>query len=116
MCRTCANRMWDVFYITVNPALGRVKFGVTSGDERPRLATHRRAGYTEPVRVLPDLLDAHALERHVRATLAAAGATPVQGREYFDVSALPVVLDVADGWIAAARKRVELLAAEQAAG
>ena len=101
MCCTCAGSLWDVFYVTVNPALGRMKFGITSGDPRGRLGNHRRAGYSEVVRVLPDLPDARRLEQHVRAALREAGVVAVQGWEYFDRSALALVLDIVDGWAAA---------------
>jgi hypothetical protein len=87
-----------VLYVVANPVLGRVKFGVTSGDPRGRLADHRRAGYTEIMRVCCDLPTAAVLERHVQTTLRDARIPPVQGREYYDLSALPVVLDVVDGW------------------
>lgn len=98
ICRKCKSKVWDVFYVTTSPAKGRLKFGVTSKDERRRLATHRAAGYPEAVRVIRDLPSALALERHVRAALRDAGDAPVQGREYFDISVLALVLDVVDGW------------------
>lgn len=97
LCRRCQGKSWDVFYVVTNPTAGRVKFGVTSNDERIRLAAHRRAGYTEVVRVHTDLPDADALERHIVGTLRDAGVPPVQCREYHDLSALPVILDVTDG-------------------
>ena len=87
-----------MFYVVTNPVRGRVKFGISSGDPRPRLGDHRRAGYTEEVRVLPDLVDVAALERHVLSTLRDAGIPATQGREYFDISVLALVLDVVDGW------------------
>jgi hypothetical protein len=99
ICRRCGKGgTWDAFYVVTSPRLGRVKFGVTSNDPRPRLASHRRAGYTETVRMLPDVVDAHALERHVLATLRDAGISAAQGREFFDISVLALVLDVVDGW------------------
>jgi hypothetical protein len=101
MCATCAGGTWDVLYVVASTTLGRVKFGITSGDERARLADHRRASYTDVVRVMSGLVDAHALERHIRTTLRDADIAPVQGREYFHIDALAVVLDVVDGWMAA---------------
>lgn len=98
MCRTCSGSTWDVFYVVTNPLLGRVKFGITSNDERQRLSVHRRAGYDTVVRVLPGLPDAHALERNVLAALRDAGVPAVHGREYFDLCVLAVVLDVLEGW------------------
>lgn len=101
MCRMCVNMVWDVFYVTISPTLGRLKFGISSGDGRARLDRHRRAGYTEVIRILPGLPDAHLLERHILTSLRDAGAAAVHGREYFDIGVLAVVLDVVDGWIAA---------------
>jgi hypothetical protein len=98
LCAKCAGKTWDALYVVANPELARVKFGVTSGDPRARLGDHRRAGYVEVVRVLRNLPDSHALERHVRASLRDANILPAQGREYFDMAALPVVLDIVDGW------------------
>lgn len=101
ICAECAGKVWDAFYTVTNPELRRLKFGVTSGDPRPRLRNHHRAGYVDVVRVLPDLPDAHALEQHIRVTLREAGIAAVQGWEYFHIDALAVVLDVVDDWIAA---------------
>lgn len=101
LCGACRGAEWDLLYVVTNPSLKRVKFGITSGGGRARLADHRRAGYTNVLRVLPDLDDAHALERHIRATLRDAGTIAVQGREYFHIDALAVVLDVVDGWVPA---------------
>jgi hypothetical protein len=80
----------------------RVKFGVTSGDARPRLADHRVAGYRTVVRLLTGLPDCAApdAERAVKAALAMAGEKPVRGTEYFDASCLGLILDVADSWLA----------------
>jgi hypothetical protein len=100
-CRSCIGCASDVFYVVANPGLRRIKFGITSGDERARLSDHRRAGYADVVRVVPGLDDALILERHVVASLRDAGIRPAQGREYFDLVALAVVLDVVDGWAAA---------------
>ena len=87
--------------MTLNPTQGRVKFGVSSGDPDPRIGVHRRAGYTEVVRVIPGLPTAHALEQHIKATLRDAGHRPVLRREYFDIGVLALVLDVVDGWVGA---------------
>jgi len=100
ICRVCQGKSWDVFYVLASPILGRVKFGVTSNDERRRLAEHRTAGYIETVRVLRGLPKADTLERHVLSTLRDAGIQPVQGREYYDVGVLALILDVVDGWTA----------------
>lgn len=98
MCAPCAGKDWDSFYVVASPTARRVKFGITTGDPRPRLADHRRASYSETVRVITDLPDAALLERNILSALRAAGMTSVKGREYFDQAALPLVLDVVDGW------------------
>ena len=38
-------------------------------------------------------------EDAVRSALAMAGQKPVSGREYFDISSLGLILDVADSWL-----------------
>jgi hypothetical protein len=38
-------------------------------------------------------------ENAVKAALATAGEKPVRGREYFDVSCLALILDVASSWL-----------------
>jgi hypothetical protein len=97
-CWICGGKDWDVFYVLTAPELGRVKFGITSGDPRPRLASHRRAGYGTIVRLLTKLPSDAAVEaeRAAIAALAAADIQPVHGREWFGIEALPVVLAVVD--------------------
>jgi hypothetical protein len=102
ICRKCTGYVWDTFYVVVDGTNHRVKFGITTDDPRPRLATHRRAGYSTNVCVMRDLDRADLLEAHVLRTLEDARVIPVQGREYYDVSALPLILDVADHWEVAA--------------
>jgi hypothetical protein len=99
-CRICAGRAWDAFYLVVDRGRHRLKFGITSGDPRPRIADHRRAGYVETVRLLTDLPgeDAPKLERAVLSALDMASETPAHGREYFDASVLALVLDVIDNY------------------
>ena len=46
ICRECAGMAWDVFYVVTHGSKPHVKFGITSGDPRPRLREHRRDGYT----------------------------------------------------------------------
>lgn len=95
ICRACSGSVWDVFYVVTGPA--GVKFGVTSGDPRPRLTDHRRDGYAT-VAALHTGLDSTAgldAERACRTELAAAGLVPVRGREYYGADALPLVLKVA---------------------
>jgi hypothetical protein len=51
------------------------------------------------------------LEREVNATLALARLRPVKGREYFDIGALVVILDVVDKYPVGERVRVAVVAA-----
>jgi hypothetical protein len=37
----------------------------------------------------------------MKTTLAMAGEKPVRGLEYFDISCLALILDVADSWLTA---------------
>lgn len=89
---------WDIFYAVANDAAQTTKFGVTSHDARNRLQHHRRGGFGRIVITITDLPDAYELEQSIIATLKLAGIEPVRGREYFDLSALPVILDIADNW------------------
>ncbi|MFP3986914.1 hypothetical protein U9R90_05305 [Streptomyces sp. E11-3] len=102
MCRTCAGKAWDVFYVTVDEINGILKFGVTSGDARPRLTDHARDGFDSVVRLRVGLPGDLALrtERAVLAALRDAREAPVRGREYFPARTLGLVLDVVDGWTA----------------
>lgn len=100
LCKDCAGKnKWDVFYVVLNKDSSRVKFGVTNGDGKARLATHRRSGYRDVVRLFPGvpMPGAADLERATAAALRDAGAAPVQGREYYDASALALILDIVDG-------------------
>ena len=102
-CKFCThNGDWDTFYVVTGRSA--VKFGITTGDPRPRLRSHNRAGLTEVVRLVAGLPEMTALnaEREVRAALALAGESPLRGREYFDVSCLALILDVADSWLSMA--------------
>jgi formylmethanofuran dehydrogenase subunit E len=98
LCRICAGMFWDIFYVVANDAAGTVKFGVTSHDARPRLLHHRRSGFGRIIMTITDLADAYELEQSIIATLGLAAIKPVRGREYYDLSALPVILDIADNW------------------
>jgi hypothetical protein len=97
ICHACRGQSWDVFYVVEHVDGDRLKFGITSGTGRARLATHANGGYTRVILLRTSLPEgtAHAMERAVRSTLAFAGERPVQGREYFDSRALAVVLDIA---------------------
>lgn len=99
-CRVCAHRDWDAFYVVTDQARGRVKFGITSGDAKVRLRAHARAGYRTVDLLLAGLPGTAApeMERAAIATLRLAEIDPLHGREYFDISALPVIFDVAGGY------------------
>lgn len=102
ICRVCAGMEWDAFYVVTS--CKAVKFGVTSRSGRLRLGQHARSGFTQVDLLktgLPGTL-APETERAVRAALALAGVQPVRGREYFDISCLALILDVANGWLSAA--------------
>lgn len=104
ICRACAGRQWDVFYVVTHPGRQHLKFGITSGDPRPRLGAHATAGFSTVTLVLEGLQGAVApeLEAMLVATLPASGFLPVRGREYFASAALPVVLDLAASSLGAA--------------
>ena len=94
-CRHCSGNAWDTFYAVTSAR--SVKLGVTSRDPRRRLKVHADNGYTQVALVLKTSR-AQELERFALVTLNDAGYRPVQGCEYFDIAALPVVLDIAWGW------------------
>jgi hypothetical protein len=100
VCRKCAHRDWDVFYIVTNDELQRIKFGISTGDGRPRLRTHRAAGYRRLVRLMTSLPGDAALEmeQSVKAVLRLAREIPEHGREYFGIHVLGTVLDVVDNY------------------
>jgi hypothetical protein len=100
-CRYCAGKTWDAFYVVTDTENHRLKFGITSGDPRPRLAQHRTDDYRTVERLLTDLPGAVApdLERSVMAALQLAGEQPIRGREYYDISTLALVLDIVDGYL-----------------
>ncbi len=102
ICRTCAYKVWDVFYVVANDAERVVKFGVTSHDARSRLRFHRADGFDRVISTITGLADAFALERSVLTSLRLAGVMPTWGREYFDIAALPAILDIVDSWGSAA--------------
>ena len=100
VCRRCAGKEWDVFYVVADQAAGRIKFGITSGDPRPRLARHRASGYCTVVRLVVGLPSdtAPAMEQAVLAALRLADIAPLHGREHYDAAALALVLDVVDNY------------------
>ena len=103
VCRTCAGKTWDVFYVVADDINGVVKFGITSGDPRPRLYRHASDGLARVIRLVEGLPSdlAPRLERAVLGALRDARETPVRGVEYFPGRALGLILDVVDGWTSA---------------
>ena len=100
ICRICAHRTWDVFYIVTNQNTRRVKFGITSGDAKIRLTQHRRNGYRTTGLLMAGLQGTTApdIERAVKAALRLAGIAPVHGREHYDIIALPVIFEIASNY------------------
>lgn len=100
-CVACRGAAWDAFYVVHHAEAGHLKFGITSGNPKPRLADHRRDGFTAVLRVFMGLPDGEALrlEQELMRLLKLAGVQPVQGREYFPDATLDVVLAVADDWL-----------------
>lgn len=98
ICRRCAGKTWDAFYVVVNADAELLKFGITSGNGRPRLSHHRRDGFDTVHRFLAGLPGdtAPRLEDDVLATLRLAGEEPVRGREYYQDHVTALVLDVVD--------------------
>lgn len=98
VCRFCANKEWDSFYVVGNEDADLIKVGITNGAGRQRLTRHRRDGYTTVVRFLQDLPAgvAFSVETDVLATLRLAREKPVRGREYFPDHVTALVLDVVD--------------------
>jgi hypothetical protein len=100
ICHKCAHMLWNTFYVVVGRVAGNIKFGITSDRPESRLRDHAREGYTYVVRLMINLPDgmAKAMEDACITELRERGFTPIRGREYFDVSALPHVLSVADSY------------------
>lgn len=100
ICALCAGKRWDVFYVVTDDDKGHLKFGVTSGDPRPRLTDHRTEGYVTIRRTLTNLPDLVALdiERAVLSALRMAKELPIRGREYFSAHVLGTVLDIVDNY------------------
>lgn len=100
ICRGCASKEWDVFYVVKNADEGLIKFGITSGNPRPRLQDHSRDGYRSVVRILTKLPDgfARSIEQAAIVALRRVGERPAKGREYYNARATGLVLDVADNY------------------
>ncbi|MGW1204191.1 hypothetical protein [Streptomyces cyaneofuscatus] len=98
-----------MFYVVVDDVSSRIKFGITSGDPRPRLGDHARDGFKIVVRLLTELPETVApdLESNLITMLMLGGVKPIRGREYFDrCSAETLILNVVDQYsISAAVER-----------
>jgi len=92
--------VWDVFYVVATDPLAQIKFGITSGDPRPRLRRHKADGYSQRILVLEGLPGTTAPEIEVAAiaALKLADIEPLHGREYYTADALAIVLDIADNY------------------
>ena len=91
-CGPCRGAIHDVFYVVAGA--GVVKFGITSGDPRPRLGNHKRDGLTTQLFLREGLPDGHArnLELSVMHALQRMGCEPLRGREYFPLSCKNTIL------------------------
>ncbi|MFE3577851.1 hypothetical protein [Streptomyces vinaceus] len=98
ICRTCAYKVWDVFYVVANDQAHAVKFGVTSHDPRARLRFHQADGFGRVLQTISDFPDAFPLERAILARLRMASLSPIRGREYYDLAALPLIMDAIEDW------------------
>lgn len=107
ICAKCASKIWDVFYVVTN-TLGNVKFGITSGDSRPRMRDHIRNGFINIVILWEELPDGLALkiEQTCTAMLCNENIKPTHGREYFPPQALPHVKLVAGYYLAHEIRRI----------
>ena len=108
VCRFCYV-LHDCLYIVSHSVLPQFKFGITSGDTRPRLNDHRRNGYDKVILLVTKIKDdmASQTEKAICLALYEAGYKPIHGREYYDVSALPIALDIADGWLLSSKNRLD---------
>lgn len=103
VCKVCAGKVWDAFYVVYNPDTDVLKFGITSGDPHSRVRHHVGKGYIEVLRTFRDLPadEAKGLEDELMNLMRCADVAPVQGREYFSGATLNVILGTVDAWFAA---------------
>lgn len=95
ICHKCIGMIWDVFYIVSDIDKTAIKFGISSRTGRKRLSQHALNGYTETIRLYSGLPDGIAKQTETACIIELEnnGFLPVYGREYFDYSALPIVLE-----------------------
>lgn len=98
LCFACAWNSQDVLYVVVDPVNHHVKFGITSGDPKPRLRAHRQDGFTGTVAVRQGLPAGRAfqVEQSLIKWLARMDVKPVRGREYFQSDCLGLILGFID--------------------
>jgi hypothetical protein len=94
VCRECAGKDWDLFYVVANDDKRTLKFGISSGNPRQRLTAHRKRGYRRIVLLARTPL-ALCIEGETISALRTAGCRAVHGREYFPLDALDEVVQVA---------------------
>lgn len=104
ICRVCSWSAQDSVYVVKHVSQPHIKFGITTGDGQIRLKRHARAGYETVIRFETGLPGVAAeIEQATIRALAGARMKPVRGREYYDLTALALILDIIDGWISAVR-------------
>lgn len=101
ICVKCARMAYTVFYVLGHESEPQVKFGISHRGGRRRLSNHRVDGFTVVHLLKTDLAPGvpRTAEKAVMSALALAGEKPVRGKEYFAESCLPLILDVATGWL-----------------
>ena len=98
ICRICAGHVWDIFYVVTNPSASRVKFGITSGNPKPRLQAHARRGYRQVVRLI-QYPNARQIEQYAMSELDSQCFYPIEGREYYNISALGAIFKIVDSYM-----------------
>jgi hypothetical protein len=93
ICGPCSGKVANIVYAVSNEEM--VKFGITSNSAHRRLNDHKRDGLITVHRQV-SYNNALQLETTIRTTLRDAGKVPSRGREYFDITCLPLILDVID--------------------
>ena len=99
ICLACTWATQDVVYVVAGT--DTVKFGITSGDPRPRLNTHRRDGLPVLLALRQGLPVGRAfqVEQLIMMTLAELDVAPVRGREYFPAEYAPTILGLLDEYL-----------------
>ena len=87
-----------VFYVLTDAGEGLVKFGITNGDGKTRLAAHRRDGYIRQKLLMTEMPAGMAedLERAVKRAMKFIEIPPERGEEYFTAEVLSLILMLAE--------------------